>query len=211
MNPPGVYKINLEGGVGRFDSLERLNPEGYFLMPMINPDASSVLFWGRQEGEKGFNIWRNDLNGKDPVKLTDHRAVSGHPFWNSDASRVVFFSTLGVSPETDWNMADQFKLKRSPRNIWIMGRNGENPIRLTEGPYVDERPCISPDGRTVVFVSDRSGYMNLWSVSTETGELRQITKHQKRDYRPIFSPKGDCLAFFSTNNSKGMDDLCLMK
>ena len=85
-----------------------------------------------------------------------------------DATREMLF---GVSAETEWSMKNQFALDRSPRNIWIMGSDGEDRKKLTDGPHVDERPCISPDGEHVVFVSNRSGSMNLWAVSTDTGAL----------------------------------------
>ena len=143
-------------------------------------------------------------------KLTDDRAVNGHPFWSAAAQHIVYFSTRGASAQTEWRMADQFKLGRASRNIWIMDRTGQNRRQLTTGAFVDERPCLSPDGQTVVFVSNRSGAMNLWSVDVATGKLRQLFHHAGLDYRPIFSPTGDRLAFFSTNNPDQSRNLCIM-
>lgn len=210
MRQHAVYRIQLKDRIGLPQTIERLSPEGYFLQPMISPKGDSVVFWGKEEAATGFNIWRTDLDNPMPVRLTDMQAVCGHPFWSSEANHIVFFSTSGVSGETEWRMADQFNLDRPPRNIWIMARNGKCRVRLTDGPHVDERPCISPDGKCVVFVSDRSGNMNLWSVSTDTGRLTQVTKHDGLDYRPIFSPDGRHLAFFTTNNPQGIHDLCVM-
>lgn len=205
-----IYSVELDGHMGAVNGLEPLSPEGYFIQPMIDDNGDKVVFWGRQEGETGFNIWCCNPDGTLIQKLTDSRAVSGHPFWSADGRRILFFSSMGVSEETEWDMQNQFAVDRAPRNLWIMDRDGGNRTKLTDGPYVDERPCMSPDGTEVVFVSNRSGHLNLWSVTITTGEMRQVTDHDGLDYRPIYSRDGHCLAFFSDNNQSKKHDLCLM-
>ena len=54
-------------------------------------------------------------------------------------------------------------------------------------------PSISPDGKTVVF----SYKGNLYTVSSEGGEARQLTTHQAYDYAPVWSPDGKTIAFAS--------------
>ncbi len=206
-----IYLIRMQGRSGVPGTVRRLSPDGYFIQPMLDARGASVLFWGRQDGETGFNLWRYDLEPRRSSKLTDDRALAGHPFWTADGRQLVYFSNAGVATDTDWNMDHQFDAGRSPRNLWIMDRDGGHRRRLTTGPHVDERPCITPDGRTVVFVSDRSGHQNLWQVNTATGELKQVTKHAGLDYRPVFSPDGRQLAFFTSNTPRGLHDLCLMQ
>ena len=204
MNEPycQVYTIQLGVTGPVTGTIRQLSPDGYFIHPMINRTGDSVIFWGSELGETGFNIWLHDGTLK---KLTNDRAVTGHPFWSADGQQIVYFHCT----DTTWRMSEQFQLGRSPRNIWLMDRDGQNRRQLTTGAFVDERPCISPDGTTVVFVSNRSGHMNLWCVDVATGKLRQLTRHAGLDYRPIFSPTGDRLAFFTTNNPDQRSDLCI--
>ena len=54
-------------------------------------------------------------------------------------------------------------------------------------------PSISPDGKTVVF----SYKGNLYTVSSEGGEAKQLTTHQAYDYSPVWSPDGKTIAFAS--------------
>ena len=205
-----IYIINFDDHLSAKDTARLISPPGYFLQPMVSPKGDSVLFWGRGIGEIGFNIWNRDLRTNALKKLTDDRAVTGHPFWSADGKWIVFTSTLDASNETEWHMGNQFNTGRSTRNLWIMHHDGSVRRRLTTGSHADERPCFSPDGQHVVFVSDRSGYMNLWSADTKTGELRQVTDHSGLDYRPVFSPDGKKLAFFSSNNPLHLHDLCIM-
>lgn len=200
----------MEGSLGRREKLKVLSPAGYFIQPMLNPSGDAVVFWGQESGETGFNLWRRDLTAAEPVRLTGDRAVTGQPFWSADGKQLVCFSTLGLSEELAWRMSDQFTLGRSPRNLWIMRADGTHRRRLTTGSHVDERPCFSPDGSTVVFVSDRSGAMNLWAVSTTGDSLRPITQHGGLDYRPTFSPDGSKLAFFTDQHPQRGHDLAIM-
>jgi serine/threonine protein kinase len=53
---------------------------------------------------------------------------------------------------------------------------GLAPARaLTPGTAQDRQPVYSPDGKWILFASNRSGNSDLWKVSTRTGELRRIT------------------------------------
>ena len=54
-------------------------------------------------------------------------------------------------------------------------------------------PSISPDGKTVVF----SYKGDLYLVSSEGGEARQLTSLQSYDYAPVWSPDGKTIAFAS--------------
>ena len=52
----------------------------------------------------------------------------------------------------------------------------------------DRQPVYSPDGRQILFSSNRSGNVDLWMVERATGELRQVTDDPAHDWDPAFSP-----------------------
>src|SRR5205814_425641 len=61
--------------------------------------------------------------------------------------------------------------------------------RLTSDRYEDVDPTISPDGRTVVFSSDRTpfgraGAHNLFALDLPTGSIRYLTYGDWRDETP---------------------------
>ncbi len=62
--------------------------------------------------------------------------------------------------------------------------------RLTQGRAADRQPVYSPDGKWIVFSSDRAGNLDLWATSTSTGELRQLTDDAANDWDPAFGPAG---------------------
>ena len=68
---------------------------------------------------------------------------------------------------------------------------------LTQSEGIDRQPVYSPDGRQVLFASNRSGNLDLWQLTLDTGELRQITDDPGQDYDPALSPDGDHLIWTS--------------
>jgi len=71
---------------------------------------------------------------------------------------------------------------------------------LTGGPTIDRQPAFSPDGRRVVFSSDRSGSLDLWSLEVQTGAVRRLTFDAADDWDPHWSPDGKHL-LWSSNRS----------
>ncbi len=61
---------------------------------------------------------------------------------------------------------------------------------LTVGDAQDRQPVYSPDGSRVLFSSNRSGNLDLWTVSPETLELTQVTDDSAQDWDPAYTPDG---------------------
>lgn len=60
--------------------------------------------------------------------------------------------------------------------------------------------AISPDGKWFAFASRRSGNLDVWTVSTKTGELRRVTDHPAPDYEARWHPNSTKIAFVSERN-----------
>jgi Tol biopolymer transport system component len=64
---------------------------------------------------------------------------------------------------------------------------------LTRGNSTDRQPVPSPDGAQIVFSSNRSGNLDLWTQSRTTGALRRLTDDPAQDSDPAFTPDGRLL------------------
>ena len=64
---------------------------------------------------------------------------------------------------------------------------------------------ISPDGRRLVVNSNRSGFLDLWTLPAEGGEMQPITNDPSPDWNPAWSPDGEEIAFYS--NRAGNRDI----
>ena len=81
--------------------------------------------------------------------------------------------------------------------IWLAPTEGGQPRQLTSGPKHDRHPRFSPNGRQLLFESDRSGESQLWLIDLAGGEARQLTTIATEARTGIWSPDGKWVAFVS--------------
>jgi TolB protein len=73
-----------------------------------------------------------------------------------------------------------------------------NSKRITN--VQDSYPNPSPDGKSIVFQSNRSGVTQLYLSDSIGNNIRQITFTKGENQTPIFSPTGDKIVFCSTRD-----------
>ncbi|HEX8617618.1 MAG TPA: protein kinase [Thermoanaerobaculia bacterium] len=84
---------------------------------------------------------------------------------------------------------------RSPRdNLRELAPAGDRWI--TRGNSSDRQPVYSPDGKAVLFSSNRSGNLDLW-LSTTGGVVRRVTDDGAEDWDPAFTPDGSKILWSS--------------
>jgi Tol biopolymer transport system component len=79
------------------------------------------------------------------------------------------------------------------QDIWIMNSDGSGRKRLTaEGDNFD--PCMTPDGRYIVFTTKRAESYNIWRMNSDGSALQKLTKGL-RDFAPYCSPDGQWVVY----------------
>ena len=79
--------------------------------------------------------------------------------------------------------------------IWRIDADGSNPRAFTHTDKVDSSPRFSPDGRTLAFLSTRTGSTQVFLLPLDGGEPRQKTDFPGGVAGPLFSADGRWLAF----------------
>ena len=98
----------------------------------------------------------------------------------AQARQVTFSSMNGAFgwSSLDWVSNDMLVfdggIERN-RAVFTMKSSGDDVRAITSGGFFDHHIAASPDGRTIVFCSDRSGRTEVWSVSFDGSDLKQIT------------------------------------
>ncbi len=97
--------------------------------------------------------------------------------------------SLDVSPDGQTIVFDMLG------DLFTLPVSGGTATRITSGMAFDMQPRFSPDGEHLVFVSDRSGGDNIWTLELATGDTTQITKGNGNSWMsPDWSPDGDYIA-----------------
>jgi TolB protein len=184
----------------------RVSPAaGIFYQSCIDPNGEYVIFGGAPSGPP--RIWRCDLaTGSDATPVSPGDSGARHPVCSWDGTRVVFTSdrTFDGPPQP----VEEMSRAGVPieGNLFSMNPDGSAVVQLTEGPYLDQRPSFSPDGSTIVFVSNRESAITLWTVTAEGDGEPERLAYRGPGYRPWFSADGDAVFFF--RDVEGRHQIC---
>lgn len=128
--------------------------------------------------------------GRRPLKLEDmfrFQRVS-EPRLSPDGSQVAYVVTTV-----------DFDKNATSAALWLAPTAGGAPRQLTNSPgKKDKHPRWSPDGKQILFESNRSGDSQLWLIDLAGGEARQLTSIATEASTGIWSPDGKSIAFVST-------------
>ena len=82
-------------------------------------------------------------------------------------------------------------------NIYVMNLSTRQITQLTNTPYIDTSPSYAPDDSQIVFNSDRAGKGNqqLYIMDHNGRNVRRISRGKGRYATPVWSPRGDIIAF----------------
>ncbi len=166
----------------------------------------------RQRMQIGKAGWRKVFFGLMVTGLLlNINASQAAPFWQEEekdstktgqttyknlplkAGRTLEFNTkegtwisVDISPDGKTIIFDMLG------DIYTMPFAGGKATRITDGMAYDVHPRFSPDGKHIVFTSDRSGSDNAWIMNLETEETTQITKSQNEWVQSAeWSPDGE--------------------
>ena len=92
-----------------------------------------------------------------------------------------------------------------------MNADGSKVRRLTEDGSSDYTPRWSPDGKSIAFISTRSGNSQVWIIPVNGGEARQLTSLATEADGVTWAAKGDTLLFTSQVYPECTDAACNQK
>lgn len=185
--------------------IQKVSPagNGLYYQPQINPEGTQVVFFGNETGSP--RIWKADIASGEVIALTPPDVGARQPAFSWDGSQIVFASDMNSGQEHE-RVEQMHGNGKPPRglvvNIFVMDADGRNIRQVTFGPYQDQRPSFSPDGKTIAFVSNRGGEMRLWSIPVDGSVEPRPLQSSGWGYRPCFSTNGRWIFFFTNVNGR---------
>ena len=135
--------------------------------PAWSPDGSKIVFTGYDGGLS--DLFVVDRDGSNLKRLTNDKYADLHPAWSPDGKTIAFTTDRG--PKTDFTLL-KFGNYRLAFYDLASGR-----IDLLKGMDLGKNadPQWSPDGKSLAFISDRTGVSNIFLYDVASGDSYQLT------------------------------------
>jgi Tol biopolymer transport system component len=170
------------------------NPELHYIIPWAwSPDGKSIIALLSRGDDTNQLTWVSIANGATrPLKSLDWR-------WPMNVS----LSSDGRFLVYDLNQGEN----ATERDLFVLTADGKSESLLIRHPADDYAPVWAPDGKAVLFASNRSGSVGLWSVPVTDGRPAGPAELLKGDMGQIM-PLGcsrDGVLYYAEH--RGMDDI----
>jgi TolB protein len=207
----GLYGIDTRTGAVR----KIIAQDGLNLGAAWHPDGDELLVSLSRSGDP--EIYRISPAGEIIRRLTAMRSIEVSPDWSPSGREVVFTSDMTGTPQLyilddvgsarrplTWEGRYNDSAKWSPggeqivyatregneTQLALIRANGDSRRLLTDARWRNcEDPSWAPDGRHIVFASDRTGTFKLYVMDVLEGDVRQLTFGDEPDITPAWSPQ----------------------
>jgi TolB protein len=170
-------------------------------LPVYSPDGTKIAFGSTRNGVNQIFVMNRD--GSGVRQLTNGPAINTTPTWSPSGTQIAFTSARTGDPAIYIIGADGLNLQRlttdgyADRPTWspapfneiaYASRTGSGldikvidiatrkVTQLTFGEGTNESPAYAPNGRHIAFTSTRAGKVQIFTMSRDGKNLRQITR-----------------------------------
>jgi serine/threonine protein kinase len=184
-----LYRLDMETG----ETVQLTDHPAHDIAPVVSPDGLRVAFLSRRDGN--FDLYVVGIEGGRALRLVDTPFDIRAAVWSPDGARLYYTSDERGDGSSD---------------ILSVAADGSD-LRLI---YTDGTRCgdlaISPDGRTLVFVSGEPRDATTWELrrlDLETGNVQRLTRNREKESSPHILPDGSILY---TTDGDGYSSVALM-
>ena len=208
---PNGRKIAISVKSGNKDAIYIIdvNSEDEITLPVLfdgifsidwNPDSKSIVLRG--DNNRQSDIYVYNLKSKYLNRITNDLFTDLEPKWSKDGKIIYFtsdrgdYTNLGSIP-VDLNIIDH---DFTARDLYAYNMETGTLSRFTDNKYSSESSAVtSPDGKKVMFISDKNGIDNIWLRDLETGDERPLTNSIDPISQLTLSNDGKRVAFTALN------------
>ena len=154
------------------------------LTPRFSPSTQEITYMAYGQGDPRVYLYNIETGQREIVG--NFPGMSFSPRFSPDGQRVI----MSLQEGSNWN-------------FFVMDLRSKATTRLTDTQAIDTAPSYSPDGSRICFESDRGGRQQNHVMNAGGGPAQRISFGDGKPYStPVWSPRGDYIAFTRQSQSK---------
>jgi len=169
------------------------NAEAYF-----SSDGKQLIFQSKRDGRGCDQIYRMNVDGSKVKMISNGAGRTTCSYFFKGGKRVLYASTHGGAkecpPNPDMSQGYVWAVY-SDFDIYTATPDGKDIKKLTNSPGYDAEATVSPDGKKIVFTSERDGDLDLYSMDIDGNNVKRLTDGVGYDGGAFYSPDSKMIVY----------------
>ena len=169
------------------------NAEAYFSF-----DGKQLIFQSKRDGRGCDQIYRMNIDGSDVQMISNGQGRTTCSYFLKGGKRVLYASTQGGSkecpPNPDFSQGYVWAVYPD-YDIYTSTPDGKDIRKLVDSPGYDAEATVSPNGKNIVFTSERDGDLELYSMDANGKNLKRLTFEPGYDGGAFYSPDSKMIVY----------------
>jgi len=169
------------------------NAEAYF-----SSDGKQLIFQSKRDGHGCDRIYSMNIDGSATKQVSNGEGRTTCSYYFKGGKRIIYASTHSGGPECPpepdrskgyvWPVYPDYEL-------YTANADGSNIKRLTNVPGYDAEATVSPDGKKIIFTSERDGDLDLYSMDINGKNVKRLTDVVGYDGGAFYSPDSKMIVY----------------
>ena len=169
------------------------NAEAYFSF-----DGKQLIFQSKRDGQECDQIYSMNIDGSNVRMISNGQGRTTCSYFFKGGKKVLYASTFGgkreCPPPADFSKGYVWAIYPD-YDIYTATPDGKNIKNLTKHPGYDAEATVSPDGKTIIFTSERDGDLELYSMDINGKNIKRLTNEPGYDGGAFFSPDSKMIVY----------------
>jgi Tol biopolymer transport system component len=169
------------------------NAEAYFSF-----DGKKLIFQAKRDGLGCDQIFTMNIDGSNMRMVSNGLGRTTCGYFLKGDKKIIYSSTQHANRECPKppDMSRGYVWPVYPDyDIYVANADGSKAKRLTTTPGYDAEATVSPDGKKIVFTSQRDGDLDIYTMDVNGRNVKRLTSEPGYDGGAFFSPDSKMIVY----------------